>query len=146
MNDVTNPHLSRYIPVPESGCWIWERCLNSQGYGILRDCKKQVVAHRYFYEQLRGPIPVGLTIDHLCRVRCCVNPDHMEVVTMRVNLLRGVGVVAINARKTQCPKGHSYSKDNTYISHSGHRHCRICKRMNDKRYRASNRLWLTNEQ
>lgn len=79
------------------------------------------------HELHKGPIPEGLVIDHLCRNRGCVNPDHLEAVTQRENILRGEGLAAANARKTHCPKGHPYSGENLYVvPSSGRRQCRIC--------------------
>lgn len=72
-----------------TGCWVWQRCLNAYGYGQMRVGGKAWLAHRYYYEQTCGPIPDGLELDHLCRNRACVNPDHLEPVTRSVNTLRG---------------------------------------------------------
>jgi hypothetical protein len=80
-----------------------------------------------------GPIPRGLVIDHLCRNTICVNPDHMQVVTVRENTLRGNTFQARNLRKTHCPQGHPYDQANTYL-HRGKRHCRICQRDANRRY------------
>jgi hypothetical protein len=82
--------------------------------------------HRVSYEAFKGPIPDGLTIDHLCRNRACVNPEHLEPVTMRVNCLRGESPAAVHARKTHCPKGHEYSAENTYRHKGNHRMCKLC--------------------
>lgn len=81
-----------------------------------------LLAHRVSYEMTRGKILPGLTIDHLCRASLCVNPDHLEAVTMRTNLLRGNGWSGRHARKTHCPRGHSYDM----ISVRGARGCRRC--------------------
>jgi len=114
--------------VQENGCWDWVGS-KSWGYGMVRrkgyhDSK----AHRISYERHVGPIPAGLTIDHLCRNRACGNPAHLEVVTMRENALRGGGPPAQNARKTHCPRGHPLSGANLYRYPSGRRWCRICRR------------------
>jgi hypothetical protein len=114
--------------------------LTGAGYGRFNIDYRYRLAHRYAYELLRESIPDGMVIDHRCRNRPCVNPDHLEVVSMRENTLRGVGVTAINARRTHCPKDHPYSEANTYVSPKGYRQCRICrsarKRSDDARRRA----------
>ena len=122
--------LARYTPVPESGCWIWDLSLNSCGYGVLYVGDKQIRAHRYFYEHLRGQIPEGFVIDHLCKVRCCVNPDHMEIVTFRENVLRGESPSANYARREHCKHGHLLVGDNVYINqrYPNRRQCRTCNR------------------
>ena len=111
---------------PNSGCWLWTAALQPKGYAELQRNKKVILVHRLFYERYRGPIPPGLEIDHLCRVRSCVNPDHMEVVTSRVNSLRGNGVGGRNARKTLAKCGHPLSPPPRSIS--GPRYCRPCRR------------------
>lgn len=106
-----------------SGCWEWTGSMHAAGYGLFRDR----LAHRISYEVHVGSIPEGLTIDHLCRNRRCVNPLHLEAVTIAVNVLRGESPPARNARKTHCPKGHPYDDENTYISpSSGWRGSRAC--------------------
>jgi hypothetical protein len=122
--DLDGPHL-----VDDAPCWLWTGPGNGAGYGIIsrgRASEGKVAAHRAVYELLLAPIPEGLTLDHLCRNRICVNPAHMEPVTMRVNLLRGEGPSARAARATHCPQGHEYSPDNTYRSKRG-RECKKCK-------------------
>ena len=114
-------------PVTESGCWIWDRCLNAKGYGILYIFNRRMLAHRAVYELFCGEIPNGLTLDHLCRVRCCVNPSHLEPVTQKVNLLRGLAPSAICARKTVCKDGHPLTK-------SPKESKRRCKTCDSKRY------------
>jgi hypothetical protein len=100
-------------------------------YGYIRVDGKTVKATRYGYAALVGPIPEGLQLDHLCRVRRCVRPDHLELVTSRENSLRGIGPAAINARKTHCSKGHPYDAENTAIYEGDgkrHRYCKQCNR------------------
>lgn len=87
-----------------------------------------MLAHRFTYELIAGEISDGLTIDHLCRNRCCVNPDHMQPVTQAENLLRGDGFVGVNARKTRCVNGHEFTDENTYVRPNGRRVCRACHR------------------
>jgi hypothetical protein len=91
------------------------------------------MAHRVAWELMRGPIPRGMTIDHLCRMPLCVNPSHLEVVTLKENVLRGFGSPAMNARKTHCLKGHPLTLDNVYL-YRGSRSCRMCMRARFKRY------------
>lgn len=115
----------------ESGCWIWIG-LKRFGYGMfygrqpVSGRRQYVRAHRTAYEWSRGPIPDGLELDHLCRVKACVNPDHLEPVTSRENTLRGIGPSAKNALKTHCYRGHEFLPENTYHYTNGDRGCRIC--------------------
>ncbi len=116
-----------YIPVTESGCWIWIGSCDRGGYGKILVYGKQRIAHRYAYELYIGPIPDGFTLDHLCRVRPCVNPSHLEPVTMKINILRGEGLAAQNKRATHCKYGHEFTHDNTYLYPSGvGRSCKVC--------------------
>ena len=86
---------------------------------------RTVLVHRYSYELFVGPIPRSLVIDHMCRVRHCVNPDHLRIVTRRINNLQNtVSHVALNPDKTHCPVGHLYDEENTYVSKRGYRQCR----------------------
>jgi hypothetical protein len=124
--------LSKYIekrihPEPNTGCWLWEGHLRD-GYGKVKVRGVVTQAHRTVYELLRGPIPEGKQCDHLCRVRCCVNPDHIEPVVQRVNALRGVGIGAINSKRIVCTNGHPFEGHNL-ITRKGRRYCRRC--MND---------------
>lgn len=113
-------------------CWLWLGTCNHQGYGQISIRQRKVRVHRFAYTLCVGPIPEGLTLDHLCRVRNCVRPDHLEPVTQRINLLRGETIAARAARKTHCPQGHEYSPENTYRylpkSGSRARMCRACDR------------------
>jgi hypothetical protein len=113
--------------VDKSGeCWIWTAALDQDGYGKCRYGGSVQRAHRVAWDMLVGPIPDGLHLDHLCRVRACVNPMHLEPVTNRVNLLRGDTHAARNAAKTHCPKGHEYTDENTQRKSNGSRICRTC--------------------
>lgn len=124
----------------ESRCWVWEGTTNGPaGYGLLQMKSSlgrwKMLAHRFGYEAAHGPIPAGLTVDHLCRNTLCVRPDHLEAVTQRVNILRGQGLTALHARKTHCPAGHEYTAENTRL-HRTSRHCRTCDRDHQRRRRA----------
>lgn len=135
--------LRRVIPVTESGCWLWEGSENQKGYGQCQVNGRLRRVHRYIYEEMRGPIPVGLESDHLCRVRCCCNPDHLEFVTHRVNVLRGLSPGALHAVKTHCPQGHPYTGRNLILAKRKNgrvaRICRICHALDmKKRYDRNN--------
>ena len=112
-------------------CWLWTGSAINTGYGYIQHkvCGKMTrcLAHRYSYEYHKGPIPDDLELDHLCRVPLCVNPEHLEAVTHRVNVLRGASNALANSLKTHCPRGHAYDEKNTYYVSNGSRLCRICR-------------------
>ena len=107
-------------------CWLW-LAGTGDGYGKFW-LDGHALAHRVAYEWLAGPIPEGLHLDHLCRVTTCMNPAHLEPVTVRVNSLRGVGFCAQNVAKAHCPAGHEYNEANTYVDPDGGRQCKACHR------------------
>lgn len=127
---------------PELGpCWEWAASKYANGYGQFKIGSRKdgtcrpVLAHRLAYQRLIGLIPHGLEPDHLCRRRACVKPAHLEMVSHRINLLRGRTITARNAAQTHCPQGHSYSGENLYIALDG-RVCRKCHRDSARRRRA----------
>jgi hypothetical protein len=126
-----------------STCWLWTAARIASGYGhfhVARNGQRRALkAHRVAFELLKGPIPDGMCLDHLCRIRECVNPDHLEVVTGATNTLRGISSPAINARKTHCHRGHEFTTENTYIE-AGSRRCRACRRLTQNRSNARRRL------
>ena len=127
MTDLTSYFWAR-VERGES-CWLWTGSRNQLGYGTMRVEPKRIAAHRFAYELLVGPIPEGLELDHLCRVPGCVNPDHLEPVTHRENLLRGVSPSGRYARRTHCKHGHKFTPENTYPSPTIRRRCcKTCKR------------------
>jgi len=112
----------------ETDCWLWTGSTSTAGYGTFWNGEGWSNAHRWLYQRVKGPVPEGLQLDHLCRQRNCVRPDHMEPVTSRENSLRGESLPAQNARKTHCPAGHIYDEENTYVTGRGYRNCRACHR------------------
>lgn len=120
----------------EEECWLWTGTTAGDGYGRISVSNGKVtVVHRLAYQLLIGPIPEGMTLDHLCRVRHCVNPRHLEPVTNGENVLRGESLAAQNARKTKCLRGHPFTEENTYTDiYRGRprRRCRACARLRDR--------------
>jgi hypothetical protein len=117
----------------EAECWPWLGNITTQGYGCFNfPVKQRERAHRLAYELVRGPIPDGKVTDHLCRNRACCNPYHIELVSNKVNVLRGVGRTAINAVKDTCKNGHPFTPENTLGRYGGlWRGCRICKNLSN---------------
>lgn len=103
-------------------CWIWIAAIGKEGYGRFAVTREKIrLAHRFSYELAKGPVPVGLDLDHLCRVKRCVNPEHLEAVTRTENARRGLkGVLS-----THCYRGHEYTGE---LDSRGWRRCRACVR------------------
>ena len=124
----------------EGQCWEWRAARNRGGYGQTNRRSQPREAHRRSWEALVGPVPDGYQLDHLCRNRACVRPAHLEPVTRRENVRRGISPPALNARKTHCKQGHRLSGANLSITSSGNRECKMCRRKwnrrNMRRYRA----------
>lgn len=111
-------------------CWIWLGAISGHGYGKFS--RDHLAVHRLSYEFHKGPIPTDHTLDHLCRVRSCVNPNHLEAVTRGENVLRGNGITAENARKTHCKRGHPFAGENLAVRADGERRCRECARITER--------------
>lgn len=121
-------------------CWIWQGSVDTTGYGLIRIGGSLKKVHRAYLSALGHDID-GKEVDHLCRVHRCCRPDHLELVTHRENVLRGIGPTAVNAAKTECVNGHEYTPENTFLRANGRgRDCRICRRDRLKRYRAAGRV------
>jgi hypothetical protein len=124
--------LAKVVKKP-NGCWEWKATIDKDGYGSFWDGTytqsgrhRKARAHRWSYEHYRGLIPPDLMIDHLCRNRACVNPEHLEAITGRVNILRGESPYARRARSTSCIQGHTFDAANTRYRKNGTRQCRRC--------------------
>ena len=124
----------KWCPEPNSGCWIWLGMGHSEnGYGLFRfgGRGKCYLAHRISYEFYVGKIPDGLELDHKCENKLCVNPDHLEPVTHKENMLR---MYARKVPKTRCKYGHIFSVENTYVRSDGTRSCICCSRIRGKEW------------
>lgn len=125
---------AKVSPEPNSGCHLWIGFLDPNGYGRFHHHGGQL-AHRFAYQAKHGVIPSGLVLDHLCRVRCCVNPDHLEPVTNEENIRRGINP---RSAQTHCKRGHLLSGENMRMT-CGARTCRACEYEKVRRLRAERR-------
>ncbi len=107
-------------------CWNWTGAKDVGGYGRFKVGRLVRAAHRLAYEAAKGTIPDGLQLDHLCRNRGCVNPDHVEAVEPKTNVLRGDGLTAMRAKQTRCFRGHELTAENLLPRTDGRRQCRSC--------------------
>ncbi len=120
---------SLFIPEPNSGCWLWMGDVTAAGYGRVGIEGNRLYVHRVSHEIFKGPIPATFDVDHLCRNRLCCNPQHLEAVSHRENIRRGLK----GKLTTHCPQGHEYSLENTYFrKNSEARVCMVCARSKDK--------------
>lgn len=138
--NLTPAEHERFIDktVEHNGCWLWQGPLDKDGYGTFYLRRKNRKAHRVGWFLLHGPIPEGLVVNHKCNHRHCVNPQHLNLLTVRENALedsRGLG--AVNARKTHCPRGHAYDR-----KWGNQRSCSTCETDKKRRLRAK---WRTED-
>ena len=144
--------FARLLIDQETGCLLWNGELNSQGYGQMTvgsrsdGSRRHRLVHIVAWELEKGPVPEGMTLDHVeawgCRHRHCANVAHLEAVTIRENVMRGGGPTAKNAAKTHCLRGHPFDQANTYIHKStGQRKCRTCRRDRERQ-----RYWEIRDQ
>lgn len=119
-------HAWDAVEIRANGCWPWTMSTASHGYGQIgwggsTSGRGGTVAHRAIWQSLHGPIPAGMTVDHLCRNRTCVNPFHLRLLSNVENArLNGA------SQRKRCPKGHRYDASNTLVDRRGHRRCRTC--------------------
>lgn len=134
-------YLERVKFNEDTFCWEWTGAKSGVGYGMLRKNQKNYTLHRLTYIRFKGDVPQGLEIDHLCRVRHCCNPEHLEAVTRSVNNLRGeVGKHNQNVKKTHCLRGHPLFGENCYNHPDGSRQCRKCSKMRDEKSRIKRKI------
>jgi len=132
-----NRYVRFWAKVDKTGdCWEWTGGKIPGGYGQFWSGERQMGAHRFAYELCVGPIPSGLVIDHLCRNRACVNPEHLHAVSQRWNILLGAG----NPSKTHCPQSHPLSGENLYTPPKGGRYCRECMRQRSREWKARQKV------
>jgi len=125
--------------IEQGECWRWQGCTTPDGYGRCVFRGRDFMAHRAAHVIHKGEIPEGFEVDHLCRVRDCVNPDHLEAVTPRENWRRACSPSRLNSLKMQCPQGHPYADENLYVDPAGRRQCRECVRRRSREYQARKR-------
>ena len=136
--------LMKSVEFSDDGCWLWTASLKPAGYGQMSGFGKRVTySHRVSYRIFKGEIPYGHELDHKCRVRRCINPDHLEAVPHRENVVRGVGLTAINAAKSHCLNGHQFTAENTHLDTRNQRVCLTCRRFlrRTEEAKAKKRAW-----
>lgn len=133
---VITPDHPKILPV-DSGCWLWTGCVSEDGYAKTNKKAGSSFVHRVMYQRIVGPISEGLELDHSCKVRNCVNPEHLEPVTPKLNKMRARGwVAASDSEPLSCKRDHDLTKaDSIYTTPDGRRRCRACQRLTNQRCR-----------
>lgn len=146
MDKLPKRFRDKFIINKDTDCWEWKAEITHDGYGRYCYKYRRYMSHRFSYEIMIGPIPEGLQIDHLCRNRSCCNPEHLEAVTCKENLSRGLGcmpgvIVSANKRKAKihCKYSHEFTPENTY-TYKNKRSCKICncRRVKESQLRKKN--------
>jgi len=133
--------LAKKFVIVGNGCWVWQRARTKAGYGEQQINGKMQYTHRIIYTIIKGKIPSGYHMDHLCRNRACCNPNHLEAVTQKENLRRGIG--NINKFKTHCKNGHEFNKSNTAVDKritGDYRRCITCQNVRNAHMLANRKL------
>lgn len=128
------------VRIEDNGCWTWLGKKAKNGYGHIFSLGKTYLAHRISYELYVGKIPRGLVIDHKCRNRICINPEHLEIVTLKENILRGKSISAKNSKKIYCKRNHILVGDNLVKRDDNIRQCRLCKNLAQLEYTKRRKL------
>jgi hypothetical protein len=123
---IPNRFWSKVWPCPNTGCWHWGGTIHHTGYGSYWYGYRSVLPHRYIYEVIHGPLPPVMKVDHICRNKSCVNPAHLDAVTQRENIIRGMAPASVNAAKTHCIHGHPFAGDNLIVRCYGSHPRRCC--------------------
>lgn len=133
------PGGGKRLPVVlgSGGCWLWSGHIRKDGYGATWIGSRPYAPHRLMYSVAFGDPPEGTVLDHLCRVRNCCNPGHLEAVSSAENLRRGVGWAGRKSQQTHCVNGHELGGDNLYITPAGNRQCRTCRKERQAKFRAN---------
>lgn len=135
----TAVRLRKHADTLRDECWHWTGQIARDGYGRLSVDGRKQMAHRLAYEVWVGPIAVGLEIDHLCRVKTCINPAHLEAVTRAENMHRQPRIAARMAQ-THCKRGHEFTASNTRIDSRGCRNCKTCHNERERARKALRRM------
>lgn len=136
-------YLRSRCVVTENGCWLWQGCISDGRYGSLKYKGRIRRAHCVTYELSVGPVPDNLELDHTCKVTTCINPEHLEPVTHKVNVQRG-DLKHVSGKRyaaqTHCIHGHPYEPHNLYLDKKGHKSCRTCARDRNRAARQVKKL------